>query len=149
MPTPHKTDHFFESYFRGTTAVILMFDVTNQTSFDSVQTHLLILQSTKAYTSGTINPHILVLGLKADHDDTNRVVLQHVAHQWCENNGYHYFETSSKDNINIDDPITYLVPQMIAQSKGATNVERLDQHVDVDVEHKSDSSGYFSGCQLM
>nr|CRZ24908.1 BMA-RAB-3 [Brugia malayi] len=75
------------AYYRGAMGFILMYDITNEESFNSVQDWC-----TQIKTYSWENAQVVLVGNKCDMDD-ERVVS-------CER-GLEFFETSAKENINV------------------------------------------------
>lgn len=88
------------AFYRGADCCVLVFDVMVQKTFETLESwrdEFLIQSSPR-------NPEkfpFVVLGNKIDLD--NRVVSNRRAMAWCQNkNNIPYFETSAKQNINIE-----------------------------------------------
>jgi len=90
------------AFYRGADSCILVFDITEQKSFESLD---LWMDEFIAQASPR-NPKefpFVVLGNKSDLAKTNRQVADAKARSWCKNkNDIPYFETSAKDNINVE-----------------------------------------------
>ncbi|XP_067934541.1 ras-related protein Rab-3-like isoform X1 [Watersipora subatra] len=83
------------AYYRGAMGFILMYDVTNEESFNAVQDWLTNIQ-THAWPSTSV----VLCGNKCDMDD-QRVVPEDTGSKLAEKLGLQFFETSAKDNINV------------------------------------------------
>ena len=90
------------SFFRLTSCCALVFDLTNQKSFES-------LEIWKAEFLNNLNPidpekfPFVIIGNKSDKKD-ERKVSENDIKQFCEKNpNFTYIETSAKDNINIEE----------------------------------------------
>ena len=55
----------------------------------------------------------LVLGNKSDSEEGMRKVSKYEASTFCSDNGYLHFETSAKDNTNIDEAFRSMVYKVI------------------------------------
>ena len=83
------------SYFRGTDAIILLYDVTNRRSFDSIRNWISLIQ-----THGDVNVFKILIGNKCDLNDRRSI-------SWDEGNDLakefemNFFEVSGKTNYNI------------------------------------------------
>lgn len=88
------------AFYRGADCCVLVYDVTNQKSFES-------LQQWKDEFLVQSSPHnpasfpFVVLGNKMDVEDSRRQVSLVRAQQWC--NDVSHFETSAKDGFNVKD----------------------------------------------
>ncbi|KAN0029907.1 hypothetical protein ACTA71_008045 [Dictyostelium dimigraforme] len=90
------------SYYRGADCCILVFDVTNEkTLYDLKLWRDDFIEKTEI--QDPILFPFIILGNKVD--DPNRKVTEKAAIQWCKDNiggNLTYFDTSAKDNINIE-----------------------------------------------
>ncbi|KAA0719196.1 Ras-related protein [Triplophysa tibetana] len=91
------------AYYRGAMGFILMYDITNEDSFNAVQDW-----STQIKTYSWDNAQVLLAGNKCDMDD-DRVVSSDRGRQLSEQLGFQFFETSAKDNINVKQTFERLV----------------------------------------
>lgn len=106
-----KSDGFRDGYYIGAEAVIVMFDVTNQKSFESVEKWVL-----DVFRVIPINIPIALCGNKVDVMD--RVVKAEQIQPYIEKFGFHYFDVSAKSNYNYEKPFLYLLRKL-------TNKENL------------------------
>jgi len=91
------------AYYRGAMGFILMYDITNEESFNSVQDW-----STQIKTYSWDNAQVTLAGNKCDMED-ERVVSNERGKQLAEQLGFEFFETSAKDNINVKQVFERLV----------------------------------------
>ncbi|XP_034489053.1 ras-related protein rab7-like isoform X2 [Drosophila innubila] len=98
------------AFYRGADCCVLVFDVTNRSSFDS-------LNSWRDEFFIQTNPPdpqkfpFIVLGNKSDKTDKRQVTMRE-AQQWCKMRDITYYETSAKDDSCVDvafETITALV----------------------------------------
>uniref|UniRef100_A0A674HKI4 small monomeric GTPase n=1 Tax=Taeniopygia guttata TaxID=59729 RepID=A0A674HKI4_TAEGU len=82
---------------------ILMYDITNEESFNAVQDW-----STQIKTYSWDNAQVLLVGNKCDMED-ERVVSLEKGRQLAEHLGFEFFEASAKDNINVKQTFERLV----------------------------------------
>jgi Ras-related protein Rab-13 len=83
------------SYLHGAHVVLLVFDLTNTSSFQSLDNWYSFIQDNSTPLA------VLVLGNKVDLDQTRAVELSD-AWRWASNHGHRYWETSAKSGINVD-----------------------------------------------
>ncbi|VDK67132.1 unnamed protein product [Litomosoides sigmodontis] len=83
------------AYYRGAMGFILMYDITNEESFNSVQDWC-----TQIKTYSWENAQVVLVGNKCDMDD-ERVVSCERGKQLADQLGLEFFETSAKENINV------------------------------------------------
>nr|XP_010915165.1 ras-related protein Rab7 [Elaeis guineensis] len=104
-------------FFRGADCVVLVYDVTNPSSFRSLDIwHRQFLETVNQLDPKKL-PFVLV-GNKADLDGQNRrKVSEDRARQWCAICGnIPYFETSAKDNQNVDDAFMHIAKIALAHN---------------------------------
>lgn len=88
------------AFYRGADCCVLVYDVTNPTSFRNLETWKdeFLVQGSH---SNSDNFSFVVIGNKLDMD--NRQVLAKDATAWCAKQGnIPYFETSAKEAINVE-----------------------------------------------
>ncbi|CAK9303021.1 unnamed protein product [Gordionus sp. m RMFG-2023] len=83
------------AYYRGAMGFILMYDITNEESFNSVQDW-----STQIKTYSWDNAQVILVGNKCDMED-ERIVSTDRGKQLADHLGMEFFETSAKENINV------------------------------------------------
>ncbi|KAH7731587.1 Ras-related protein Rab-35 [Aphelenchoides avenae] len=84
------------TYYRGTHGVIVVFDVTNGESFSNVKRWLQEIET------NCDNVQKILVGNKVDDPD-RRVVQESDARRFAEAMKIHYFETSAKENLNVEE----------------------------------------------
>ncbi|KAF0309819.1 Ras-related protein Rab-35 [Amphibalanus amphitrite] len=98
------------TYYRGTHGVIVVYDVTNGDSFGNVKRWLHEIQQ-----NCDVVDRILV-GNKNDSPD-RKVVLTEDAQRFSDQMGIRLFETSAKDNINVDEMFEAITRQVLESKK--------------------------------
>ncbi|XP_013187825.1 ras-related protein Rab-3 isoform X1 [Amyelois transitella] len=83
------------AYYRGAMGFILMYDITNEESFNSVQDWV-----TQIKTYSWDNAQVILVGNKCDMEE-ERVVSSERGRQLAEQLGVEFYETSAKENINV------------------------------------------------
>ncbi|KAK0395505.1 hypothetical protein QR680_001314 [Steinernema hermaphroditum] len=83
------------AYYRGAMGFILMYDITNEESFNSVQDWC-----TQIKTYSWENAQVVLVGNKCDMED-ERVISLDRGRQLADQLGLEFFETSAKENINV------------------------------------------------
>lgn len=91
------------AYYRGAMGFILMYDVTNEESFNSVQDWV-----TQIKTYSWDNAQVILVGNKSDME-AERIVTFERGKQLADQLGLEFFETSAKENINVQDVFDRLV----------------------------------------
>ena len=116
------------TFFRGSEGCVIVYDVTNMESFRHLDHWLNYFLS----QLGLAEPEfpILVLGNKID-DDSARVVPKDQAAEWARERNLMYFETSAKDNINVEQAFKELAMEAV-QSSNHHNDDFLSQQSQVE-----------------
>jgi len=83
------------AYYRGAMGFILMYDITNEESFNAVQDWVLQIK-----THSWENIQVVLVGNKCDMAD-ERVVQTEEGERLASSLGLEFFETSAKENINV------------------------------------------------
>ncbi|KAK1786218.1 hypothetical protein P4O66_017937 [Electrophorus voltai] len=91
------------AYYRGAMGFILVYDITNEESFNAVQDW-----STQIKTYSWDNAQVLLVGNKCDMDEERLVATERGRHL-AEQLGFEFFEASAKDNINVKKIFEHLV----------------------------------------
>jgi small GTP-binding protein len=99
-----------QTYVRTGKGFLLIFAVNDVVSFDSIDAILRDIRQ----TAERDDIPIVVCGNKSDLPD--RTVQKDTAEKFCQECNCTYFETSSKNNINVTEAFTELARQMRAQN---------------------------------
>jgi Ras-related protein Rab-1A len=129
------------SYYRGAHAVIVVYDVTNRDSFDSLQRWL---SDARRYAQeGTT---FVIVGNKQDSADQVMAVSEEDARKFAAENDTEFMLTSAKSNTHVDE----LFHAIVRQYLDLTSLRKTQQpQAHVDVTAPQTSSGYMScGCSL-
>ncbi|XP_078496363.1 ras-related protein Rab-38-like [Lissotriton helveticus] len=114
-------------YYRDAVGAFIVFDVTRASTFEAVPRWKDDLDSKVSLQSGKPIP-IILLANKCDQLleglGTELPKLDH----FCRDNGFSgWFETSAKDNLNIDEAASCLIKNMVANDKGLDS--KRDPHI--------------------
>ncbi|XP_059478737.1 ras-related protein Rab-35-like [Neocloeon triangulifer] len=98
------------TYYRGTHGVIVVYDVTNGESFANVKRWLHEIEQ----NCEVVNR--ILVGNKNDSPD-KKVVLTEDAQRFADQMNIQLFETSAKDNINVEDMFMSITRQVLYTKK--------------------------------
>lgn len=98
------------SYYRGAHIIFICYDITDINSYNNLHVWL---NEIKKYA--TENTKLVICGTKLDLAN-KRVVTYNDAKQFCDNINIDYFESSSKNNLNISEIFTNSVTDIISKS---------------------------------
>ena len=100
-------------FFEKAEGIMVMFDVTCQTSFDNIRNWT---ESIKTHLSTDLDKNlVIIIGNKIDCEEREINTIE--AQKYCKELGFEYFETSAKTGQNVNDTIKYLVKEVIKKQK--------------------------------
>ncbi|KAG7277524.1 hypothetical protein CRUP_030686 [Coryphaenoides rupestris] len=105
------------AYYRGAMGFILMYDITNEDSFNAVQDW-----ATQVKTYSWDNAQVIMVGNKCDLDE-ERVVPPEKGRHLAEQLGFEYYEVSAKENINVQQVFERLVDIICVKMSERVDVE--------------------------
>ncbi|XP_039628527.1 ras-related protein Rab-3D-like [Polypterus senegalus] len=114
------------AYYRGAMGFLLMYDITNQDSFNAVQDW-----ATQIKTYSWDNAQVILVGNKCDLED-DRVIPTEDGKRLADDLGFVFFEASAKDNINVKQVFERLVDIIC---------EKMNESVDSDQSIVSNNKG--------
>lgn len=91
------------AYYRGAMGFILMYDITNEESYNAVQDW-----ATQIKTYSWDNAQVILVGNKCDMED-ERVVAPDKGKHLADQLGFEFFEASAKENIQVKQVFERLV----------------------------------------
>ena len=101
------------NFFNRAEGIMVMFDVTNITSYENVRNWT---ESIKIHISSEINNiPVIIIGNKIDIKQ--REIKTEEAKKFCQELGYKYFETSAKTGENVNHTIKYLAKEVLRINK--------------------------------
>jgi len=97
------------SSFGNAEGIMVMFDVTNPTSFENIRNWT---ESIKTHLSSEYNNiPVIIIGNKIDI--LEREIKTEEARKYCKDLGFKYYETSAKTGENVNDTIRNLVREVL------------------------------------
>ncbi|EDO18852.1 hypothetical protein Kpol_1023p21 [Vanderwaltozyma polyspora DSM 70294] len=114
------------SYYRGSHGIIIVYDITDQESFNGVK---MWLQEIDRYATSTVLK--LLVGNKCDLND-KRVVEYDVAKEFAEANKMPFLETSALDSTNVEEAFLTMARQI---------KESISQQQQIDDKMGKDDKG--------
>ncbi|XP_058494929.1 ras-related protein Rab-3B [Solea solea] len=105
------------AYYRGAMGFILMYDITNEESFNAVQDW-----ATQIKTYSWDNAQVIMVGNKCDMDE-ERIVPPEKGKHLADQLGFEYYEASAKENINVRQVFERLVDIICVKMSERVDVE--------------------------
>eukprot|EP00808_Paulinella_micropora_P031872 g74185.t1 len=129
------------SYYRSSDAILVVFDVTDNNSFQNLNAWL---EDVHLYAKKNID--IILIGNKVDLTDERKVDFK-TASEYAASRNMGYLETSAKENINVDRAFTQLALQCI-KNKGLVEAgkQKPEEEQVKLTAHTTSSSG---GCSYV
>eukprot|EP01083_Nonionella_stella_P079748 218939_1 len=134
------------AFYRGADSCILVYDITDQKSFDSLDLWMDEFIAQAAPRNPKEFPFV-VLGNKSDLAKTKRQVADAKARSWCKNkNDIPFFETSAKDNTNVEQAF-----QTVARNALKQESSQPPMYVPpaLDLDEKKDTKKSNTCCELL
>uniref|UniRef100_A0A2P2IC37 Ras-related protein Rab n=2 Tax=Hirondellea gigas TaxID=1518452 RepID=A0A2P2IC37_9CRUS len=125
-------------YYKEAVGAFIVFDVTRAQTFDCISKWKNDLDTKVTLPNGSPIPTVL-LANKCDQPKEGLVNSPARMDDYCREGGYAgWFETSAKENINIDEATKFLVSQILSnEQSGLMMTESLDRE-----KFALDSNGY-------
>ena len=98
------------TYYRGTHGVIIVYDVTNADSFNNVKRWITEIENNCDYVDKVL------VGNKDDIPD-KKAVTRAESQRLADSQGMTLYETSAKDNINIEEVFDYITKKVLQTKK--------------------------------
>ena len=96
------------SYFRGAHGILLVFDLTDKGSYQSIQAWLGEIQKN---ADSQVNK--ILIGNKCDVDDSARAVSRAEGEALAQQNGMAYFETSARKGLGVNEAFENIARQVV------------------------------------
>ena len=115
-----------QNYIKKANGVLLMYDISDEASFNNIENWMQNIQD----NSGN-KMCIVLVATKCDLVE-ERVVSKESGEKLAEKYGIHFYETSSKDNINIEKSFYDIAEQIIEKNKGK---KVFENNIDFNKKH--------------
>ncbi|XP_048779547.1 ras-related protein Rab-32-like isoform X2 [Ostrea edulis] len=134
-------------YYKEAVGCFIVFDVTRASTFDAVVKWKTDLDSKVQLADGTPVPCVL-LANKCDQAKEGLVNNSNQMDEFCKEKGFvGWFETSAKENINIDDSARFLVQRILENDSNIKREEEDNDKITLDSrQHVIKNSKEKGGC---
>jgi len=142
-----------QTFFRGSDACILVYDICNQESFRALSEWVkrflkgVGMEDQDAKDTGLI---FVVVGNKKDLED-NRAVDSNTAQGFCNHHGFQFYETSAKENFQVSDVFQYIGQKGVEKSDKQMQQTQFSAagatlNIDDDLNDADETPGSACGC---
>ena len=101
-----------KNYFRGSHGIMLIYDITSLTSFNNIKTWILQIRESLGDQAS-----IILIGNKVDLESSRKVNSEE-GFKLANQNKMGFYETSAKEDINMQKAFDFLCKEMIKKSDG-------------------------------
>ena len=133
IPGYEKFRNLYEDYYRKANSIILVYDITNQYSFDSCKTFF----SLKIKEKRRENVKVILLGNKKDLEDKRKISYEE-AKNFADLNNYKFMEISCLENQNIFDLFEELIISYVKINEN-TNINKVKKKV-AEIKNENNNS---------
>ena len=156
MAGQERYGNMTRGYYKDAAAAFIVFDITRQTTFDGVRKWKLDLDNKLNVSDDKVSIPIILLANKIDlfddeyleEDEKNGKYCGKTHEEmdkFCEEFGFiGWFETSAKENLNIDKAVNHLIPILLENRKNIVEkVDTLNTNIITDLDN---NKNYNYGC---
>eukprot|EP01103_Thecamoeba_quadrilineata_P009809 TRINITY_DN1991_c0_g1_i2.p1 TRINITY_DN1991_c0_g1~~TRINITY_DN1991_c0_g1_i2.p1 ORF type:complete len:179 (-),score=36.32 TRINITY_DN1991_c0_g1_i2:118-654(-) len=120
-------------YYKEAVAAFVVFDVTRSSTFDAVQKWKNDIDCKVTLPPDDRTIPVVLLANKVDLQKEAFQKTPAQMEKYCEENGFvGWFETSAKDNINIEKAAKFLVNKILENDINRKEVEPVDKVIDLN-----------------
>eukprot|EP00630_Chrysocystis_fragilis_P003728 CAMPEP_0197388546 /NCGR_PEP_ID=MMETSP1165-20131217/1137_1 /TAXON_ID=284809 /ORGANISM="Chrysocystis fragilis, Strain CCMP3189" /LENGTH=203 /DNA_ID=CAMNT_0042913893 /DNA_START=203 /DNA_END=814 /DNA_ORIENTATION=- len=123
------------SYFRGAQGIVLVYDITDRGTFNSVRSWMSQIND---HADAQVNR--VLIGNKCDFESARQVSIEE-GQRLAEEYGVNFFETSAKNDVNVTECFTTIAREAKARIPTDAAANRTGQRL-----NPNQSSGKKSGC---
>jgi len=114
------------NYYRGAHGIALVYDVTQEGSFQNIRKWI---QDVRTYAEDSVN--IVLIGNKCDLD-SKRAVEKARGQELADEYGIHFFESSAKSDVNVQEAFTSLVNSVCDRLFAENGTTKKEQPLKID-----------------
>jgi Ras-related protein Rab-8A len=132
------------AYYRGAMGILLVYDVTDESSFNNIKNWM---RNIEQHAADNVNK--ILVGNKADMDESKRAVPTAKGQALADEYGIIFFETSAKTNLNVEN-VFFTMAREIKQRLSETDSKTEPQTIKISksdpANGSSDAPGKSSCC---
>ena len=118
------------SYYKGANGILVVYDITNRNSFENLNSWLIEIEK-----NGNKNVYKLLIGNKSDLE-SQRKVSKEEGKEFAQINGMEFFETSAKENYQVQDAFIQLTRDVIRTKD--KSLEKNDKNIKINIGNSND-----------
>ncbi|XP_069796371.1 ras-related protein Rab-13 [Narcine bancroftii] len=122
------------AYYRGAMGIILVYDITDEKSFENIQNWM---KSIKENASATVER--MLLGNKCDMGH-KRKVPRDKAEKLAKDHGIRFFETSAKSSLNVEEAFQSLAHDILIKTSKKSGIGSPSSRSPLESPQKTSSS---------
>jgi len=138
------------AYYRGAMGIILVYDITNEKSFENIKTWI---RNIEQHANDDVEK--MILGNKCDMDD-KRVISKEQGEKLAKEYGVKFAETSAKAKIGVEEAFLMIarsikekIDKRPKPGKITAAEEIHGKTLKADSPSQASSGGFFSSCSLI
>ena len=120
-------------YSKGAVACAIVFDLTNEQTFDSIEEWVEIFRE-----NSDEDAKIFIVGNKNDLEDS-REVNANKCYKWCTEHNYSYYEVSAKTGENVEFLFSEIA-EALSVVEDTKEVSKVNKQVDLNSKKDNQSS---------
>ncbi|KXN72065.1 ras-domain-containing protein [Conidiobolus coronatus NRRL 28638] len=128
------------AYYRGAMGILLVFDVTDERSFNNIRNWI---RNIEQHASENVNR--ILIGNKCDMTD-KKVITTEQGQALAEEFGIKYVETSAKSNIGVDDAFFSLARDIKKRIIDTQAEQKATQANNVQLDNNGNQQSSMGGC---
>ncbi|KAL5740883.1 hypothetical protein ACOSP7_029761 [Xanthoceras sorbifolium] len=113
------------AYYRGAMGILLVYDVTDESSFNNIRNWM---RNIEQHAADSVNR--ILVGNKADMDESKRAVPTAKGQALADEYGIKFFETSAKTNFNVEQ-VFFSIARDIKQRLAETDSKAEPQTIKI------------------
>ncbi|XP_048135405.1 ras-related protein RABE1c-like isoform X2 [Rhodamnia argentea] len=125
----------FAAYYRGAMGILLVYDVTDESSFNNIRNWI---RNIEQHASDNVNK--ILVGNKADMDESKRAVPTSRGQALADEYGIKFFETSAKTNMNVEE-VFFSIAKDIKQRLAESDTKAEPQTIRISQPDKTADAG--------
>jgi Ras-related protein Rab-8A len=122
------------AYYRGAMGILLVYDVTDESSFNNIRNWM---RNIEQHAADNVNK--ILVGNKADMDESKRAVPTAKGQALADEYGVKFFETSAKTNLNVEN-VFFTIAREIKQRLAETDSKAEPQTIKISKPDPANSS---------